>query len=366
MSTNYDKDVVQPIPQSLEQYFRTATNIGSLDYAISNNLYGINHRQIKSVLPTNKDIYGLTFITRPQLNLSSDNIRNNRLFYSLMSNRQLSLHRFIRNTLDPRLEYGLFPDSEGPIKCPLVDPEQVFIPILTNTLKSVSGWPDIVAPTFTSKQGVYREQYSQVDGPTVNYETFDLDLTFANMIGDPVIRIFYYWLHYMSSVFEGRMMPYLDFITENEIDYNTRIYRLVLDQSKRYVKKIAATGASFPISVPTGQFFDYTHEKPFNDQTKEFTVRMRCMGAIYNDDILVKSFNDAVGIFQPALRGSPVATGGFKGMREIPQELLLFFNNRGYPRIDPITMELKWYVTTDMMDSISSKTINEQTYNGGQ
>ena len=31
-------------------------------------------------------------------------------------------------------------------------------------------------------------------------------------------------------------------------------------------------------------------------------------------------------------------------MQKIPREFLSVFNNRGYPRIDPFTFELEWYV----------------------
>ena len=60
----------------------------------------------------------------------------------------------------------------------------------------------------------------------------------------------------MVYVFRGTHVT----LTENEYDYNTRLYRLVTDSSGKYVKKISATGASIPISVPTGKFFDYKRE----------------------------------------------------------------------------------------------------------
>ena len=68
------------VSQSLDDYFQS-TPIGSVDKAIGNNLFGINHRQIPGLVPSNKDIYGFTFFTRPQLNLQTDNIRNERRFY---------------------------------------------------------------------------------------------------------------------------------------------------------------------------------------------------------------------------------------------------------------------------------------------
>lgn len=89
------------VPYSLDDYFQT-TSIGSLDKAIGNNLYGINHRQTPGLVPSNKDTYGLTFFVRPQLNMQSDNIRNMRIFSPLLSSNPLTMQRFVRTTLDPR------------------------------------------------------------------------------------------------------------------------------------------------------------------------------------------------------------------------------------------------------------------------
>lgn len=326
------------VPQSLDDYFQT-TPIGSVDKAIGNNIYGFNHRQVPAMVPNNKDTYGFTFFTRPQLNLQNDNIQNERRFYPLLSSNDLSIQRFVRTALDPRLIHGyqFGNDSVPAISCQILDNSNAFIPILTNNLNSISGWPDITAPTFTSKSGLYNEAWSIVDGITRNYESFDIDASFRNTRGDPIMYLFYIWIHYQSLVFEGKLVPYVDYILENEIDYNTRIYRLVLDSQKNTVTKIAATGAAFPISVPTGSFFDYNNEKPFNDQNKDITIRFRCLGVDLMDDILIKEFNDTVSLFNTNMVSR-------SGMVRVNKNVASFFNHRGYPRIDPITYELEWWV----------------------
>lgn len=326
------------VQQSLDDYFQ-ATPIGSVDKAIGNNLYGFNHRQVPSMVPSNKDTYGFTFFTRPQLNLQSPNIRNERRFYPLLSQNPLSIQRFVRTILDPRLQHGYdFGNDKVPaINCPIVDNNNAFIPILTNNLNSISGWPDITAPSYTSKPGLYNEAWSIVDGLTRNYESFDIDASFRNTRGDPIMYLCYIWTHYQSLVFEGKLSPYVDFIIENEIDYNTRIYRLVLDSQKNTVTKIAATGAAFPISVPTGSFFDYNNEKPYNDQNKDITIRFRCLGVDLMDDILIHEFNETVNIFNPLMvkRDSMV---------KVTKDIANLFNHRGYPHINPDTYELEWWV----------------------
>lgn len=339
--------------------------IGSIEKAIGNNLYGFNHRQIPGAVPSNKDQYGYTFFTRPQLNLTAGNLRNFRQFYPLLTSNPVSIQRFIRCTLDPRIGIGGI-EGSSPLDCPVMDNEQAFIPILTNNLNSVSGWPDLTAPTFTSPEGVYREVYSQVDGVTRNFEAFDIDVNFRNTRGDPIVYMFYVWVHYSSLVFQGLLMPYIDYLTENMIDYMTRIYRLVMDETKTYVRKIAATGVAYPISVPIGSFLDFNNERPFNDQNKDISVRFRCLGAEYFDDILIKEFNTTSKLFNPAMHMVENATRIKNDITvagelvKVPQALLNFFNNRGYPWINPDNYELEWWIPLNVYNGrIGSLILNQ-------
>ena len=352
MSTTAQQSTV---PYSLDDYFQSMP-IGSVRRAIGNNLYGINHRQIPGMVTSNTDLYGLTFFTRPQLNLQSDNIRNVRQLYPLLTDVSTSIQRFVRATLDPRLINGyriVTPHKPGniysvaPISCPLVDNKMAFIPVLTNSLNAISGWPDIVAPVYDSKNGLYNQQFSQVDGSVKYLQAFDMSATFRNTRGDTILYLFYIWLWYQSLVFEGYLTPYPDFLVENELDYNTRIYRLVLDQTRTYVKKIAATGACFPISVPMGSFFDFDKEKPYNDQNKDFTIQFRCNGVTYQDDILIKEFNATSVIFNASMSDA----NRHLAMVKVEKSLLSYFNNRGYPYIDPNTYELQWFVEKSLFDA---------------
>lgn len=239
-------------------------------------------------------------------------------------------------------------DNTSYSPCPLVDDKMAFIPILTNTIKEMSGWPDYTIGTFTSKEGLMREQWSIVDSFMDIYSSFDIDCTFRNIKDEPLIIMFETWLRYMANVFEGMMSPYMDMIIENEIDYNTRIYRLVLDESKTFVKKIAACGAAFPVNVPNSRFFDFNDSAKYNDSAKDINIRFKAMGAIYNDDILVQEFNQTTAVFNAELRG--FIRNGDKlpnNYVEIPYNLIHLFNYRGYPLIDKNTLQLKWYINTD-------------------
>lgn len=333
MATNSTSNTNTITENLLDDIF-TKSYIGSLRYTIANSFYGINHAQIPNAVLANRERYGYTFFTRPQLNMTTDNLISQRLFYPLMTNDTNTIQNFVRTTLDPRVALQLSPT--------LCDPYSAFIPVMTNNLKAISGWDDYIAPTFTSQEGNYNESVSFVDGNILNFRTYDVDCTFRNTRGDPIIYMIYIWLLYQSFVFEGSMSPYADMIIENEIDYNTRIYRLVMDKSNKYVRKILATGASFPITLPLGNFFDFTSDSPTNSEIYDFTIRFRCMGITYQDDILIKEFNEVVEIFNPSMRPAHRSTD----MVKVPSHELVMFNNRGYPRINPATYELEWYVSS--------------------
>lgn len=343
------------LPYSLDDYFKT-TNLGSMDQVIGNNLYGINHRQIATPVPINKDMYGLTFFVKPQLNLRHDNLVNVRTLYTLLSENSQSIQRYTRAALDPRLSYVLNSGrKEGAtdnragidlpaIKSPLNDPLNPFIPVLTNSLQSISGWPDLALPTFKSEKGNYGDEWVMGDGTLLNFGVYDIDATFKNTKGSPIMYMFQIWEQYISLVHEGMLMPYMDMVVENEIDYNTRIYRIALDSTRRYVTNMSACGAAIPVSVPTGQVFDYSSEKPYNDQNKDISIRFSCSGVEYNDPILPYEFNKTVTQFNNAM------TDGNRdnAMTKIDPVFLVHFNNRGYPRINLSTYELEWWVQTDI------------------
>mgnify|MGYP001388152146 CR=1 FL=1 len=322
----------------------------STSRALTDTVYGINHRQTPLAIPMNKDHYGFTFFTRPQLNMQHDNLTAIRRFVRLLNNNPLSIERVIRCYLDPRLQVGLYHPNIEPIpaiECPLVDKEQVFIPLLTNTLLNISGWPDISSPIWTAKDGPYKESYSLVDGNITNYQSYNVTANFRNVKTDPITKLFSYWTEYQSAVFEGVMTPYGDMIFENEIDYNTRIYRITLDPSKQIVRNIACCGAAFPISDPIGAIFDYSSEKPYNDANAEISISFQCMGFWYNDDIIIESFNKAVRYFHSGMY--PDKKDSY--MKMIPYAMLPLFNNRGYPYIDPKSMQLQWYVTKQVYEA---------------
>lgn len=376
------------LDSNIDQLFENLP-IGSISRAIGNNLYGINFRQTPSFVPRAKEHYGFTFFTRPQPNLSRSNISNFRSFYSLLSRSTVSYRSYVRAMLDPRLSLNNNKVSS------FVNNENPFIPVLTNSLVSLSGFPDLTVPTYTSDTGLYGQEISFVDGTVNHYESYDVDATFANYKGNPLIYMFYIWVRYQSLVFEGILSPYMDLLVENEIDYNTRIYRIVLDSTKTYVMHIAATGASFPINVPTGNIFDYNIDTPLNTKNSEINIRFRCMGFLAFEDILKLEFNKTVAIFNPNMRkvlrhdldgkeseikrDDPTVVYRIKGSKyvKVPRILALasdssviensFYsiNYRTIPYINLATNELEWFVDETLFNREQQSIFKEMVESQG-
>jgi hypothetical protein len=131
-----------------------------------------------------------------------------------------------------------------------------------------------------------------------------------------------------------------------------------MDHTRTKVQKIAACGAGFPVANNLGANFNFTADKPYNEDINQISVSFQCVGAIYNDPILVDSFNRVAYIYDSTL--SEIKKND-KGVRKsathkklTPQEKLLF-NYFGYPQIDPETMELEWWVKNDDYATILNK-----------
>lgn len=323
---------------------RRSAGMATTSAANSSNLYGINHRKIPLATTRNTDHQGFTFFTRPDLRLSYDNLTQDRNMALLLNSEPESIWRWVRATLAPR------GDKEDQLST-FVDSRNPFIPILTNNLSSISGWPEVAVDPWTSDAGAYNEQTSQADGFADDYSASDITATFKNQVQDPINRLFYTWTRYSMLVHEGVMDPHIDNIVENIIDYNTRIYRITTDHSKQYVQHIAACGAAFPLNSNIASKFDFTEEKPYNDENDKISVRFRVIGKMYDDPILFKEFNDTVVMFNPNMTDDKRN----KHFKRIPQNMLKMYNCLGLPHINLDNGRLDWYVTNDEYAFIQSE-----------
>lgn len=335
--------------------------LGAIYTAATRAFRGINHFNTGAALPANYDLHGYTFFTRPRMKLSDKNCLLDRTLLYLTNEDPLTIPRIIRAYLDP-IGSGsptgfTVPDKSVPTtkySCPIVDPLFPFISILSNSLTSLTGWPDISVDTYTENQGIQKEQWSMYDGIAKYYGVFDLNASFVNMRGDPLGFLFHIWVTYGTiAKYDENLIPWIDSILDREKDYETRIYRLIMDPTKTYVQKIACTGASFPTASNTGASFDYDANKPVNQKQDTISMSFKCQGAMYYDPYTAIAFNITVVDFNPYM----FPTVRQQRYTKIPSFNRKHFKDEGYPWINLKTSELEWYVPNErykeVMEAVS-------------
>lgn len=310
--------------------------LNSYNKELGNVLVGFNHRNTPIVANTIQHGNSAIFFTRPHFNMMSSNLRNDRTMTNLITKKTETnnVQTYIRQTLDPSLE------ENEKIKCGLLNNNLGFIPLLSNTLKSISGWPDRMLPTYTSRAGARGEQYSIPDGIIeINGKT-ELTLTFDRIDGEINERLLETWMTMMSLQVDGICVPYTAFEVYTERNHDTRIYVLNMDATNRIVLGIGVANAGFPTNDNIGRKFDYN--KVMNQADNEFSIRMETNIIMYNDPILILEFNMVNSFFNNNVYN--MLHGQNHNLKKIPVEDLALYNYRGIPYIDVNTMELCWYI----------------------
>ena len=302
--------------------------------------YGINMTGSMTVPNPQRDQTGLVFFTRPRLNLSYDNTVNDRILGTLVNTDKRSVESIVRSYLDPVGHAGRPGRQQMDYwGSDIVDPKNPFITCMTNLCQTLSGWPDQITDTYKTKPGLYKEEHIQYDSFADNYSSYSLSGTFYNPVGKPISYMSRIWQRYGALVKIGDVDPYPEHLFENEMDYNTRIYRLTLDLTRTYITGIAACGAAIPTTNNAGTQFDYNAEDIATDGQFTTNITFECVGAMYNDPILMVEFNEVVTMFNPLMADNTRKTHYVKlSLRE-----RMFLNFKAYPRINIKNSELEWW-----------------------
>ena len=377
------KDMTPPVID-LDKLYNSTLNIREeLDYIARENgfgsmstinslvLRGFNYlRHGQQLVHTNRDNMGYAFFTRPILNLTYDNLSASRTLALLRNAGEKTIQRYVRATLDPwwqngmnnkRNHNGYAQDSQrtadmNDSQTPLVDPYNPFIPLLTNTVVNLSGWKDIAINDYTSPAGIHGEQTIMADGFYYVTGAWEMSSSFRNIEGDPISLLFQTWIQYIIECRqEYQMNPYPCFVEEREFDYNSRIYRFIMDHTKTYIQKYAATIA-FPMSVPYGNQFNMDTSKNFIDANGEISVTWKCVGADYNDPVLFYEFNKLVSLYCPDLtieyesydhvNNKLSVVGKDRWKKLLPHEKLKGIY-LAIPLINYVTGELEWWINDE-------------------
>ena len=325
-------------------------NLGFSQFAsaLTASMYGVDITGTGTPAQQMSDQYGLTFFTRPLLNLSYYNLKAYPDFTPMMQDNPKHIGSYVRAMLDPI----------GHHRCDLVDNNNPFIPILSNTLESFSGWPDPVVDTYTSPANKMRGEWSMIDSSNRVYRTYDLSATHRNLRGGALLYMFHVWQTYMSGVFSGELNPYPIMIRKNVIDYQSRAYRLVLDPSRVFVEDVIVCHAMFPLINPLGRRADFNRSEPMNKDLDLINQTWRAQGARYFNPISFAEFNKISEIFNPSFGDASLRKSNYR--RLWPDEWRVF-NYMAIPRINEKTSRLEWWVSNAQHQAIMGSSSSQYT-----
>lgn len=322
----------------------------TLSESMTNTFKGPNIISNTPMLKPNTNLPGYVFTVRPDLNFSTANLRIERKMSPLLTDKANSIMRAIRCILAPQCTMPMhqagFPNRSGRmpyLECPLVDKNYPFIAISDNNVKSLTGWPSGQLGIRSTPAGILKEVHLMADGPSTYKGEFSLNMSLNSMKGNPLMYLYYYWILYIGMVYTQSygLMPWPEYLSNGRMDYTTRIYRLIMDETKTYVTEAAMTGYAIPRSIDIGPYFDYQADnyRPYIERTTE--VEFACSGVEYLDEIIIKQFNRTVEIFQPLMGDKYRA----KRLIKVDKKYQKIMNNKVYPWINPISRELEWWCT---------------------
>lgn len=289
-----------------------SSGCGGFDNQIQTFCYGLD-RFNKNTLPMNAEHSGLTFITRPRLNLTTPNLRQERMLLSLDTDHHDTIPFMIRCLLDTVLA-GPYPDHTGTVtpelkarvlSSPLFNYYNPFMTPVCNALTSITGFPDPILETFSTEKGFHSEDQTFPIGYDYLNGTYELQLQFKDIQGGVVMALFYYWLYYMACVVKGSVLAHKEDIDKRRMNFTVSIYRFILDPSRRRIIRWAKATGCFPKSVPYGAVFNINEGEQWITAASKFAVPFVANKIEYNDYVNLYEFNRLARRYYPGIDRAP-------------------------------------------------------------
>lgn len=320
---------------------------GAISSTNFDSFFGINPMGGYQPMPRNQQTNAIVLMTRPELNLHSSNILGHPKLHYLLDEAD-SVGCYVRNLLCPVGIFGKYTvtnnkvitefDKHFPMS-PMCDQTNPFIPLFSNSLKSIVGWKDRAMDFFVSQEGVRKEVTIQPDAVPDDYTRNDLTLTLDNREGNPIEAILTAWCYYMAAISTGDMVMHPNNRWQRRMDSQTVPYVLITDSTKTFVQKIGTVGYGYIGGSMEGAGFNWQREMTYNEDDVDISVPLVCAGSIYNDPRAVSWFNRAVF----ALNGGTKASF-IRNRRKLIGEEREIYRWRAVPLIDPTTNELEWWI----------------------
>lgn len=291
----------------LDAAFKDA-NAPGYDTALINSFRGFRaYPNGPAMMPASDNLIGLMFLTRPEINLSDDNVRRSEGLVKLLGVGPSDYGSYIRGLLDRRWANGK--------TIPMLDNELPFISCLNEYLKTSTGFSDLSLSTNTSEPGLRQQVYQTINSKLDENGQFTISQTYYNPKPSIIQAIFQIWLTYISEVKSGdnQVYPYLDYLMCNRIDYDCRIYHLIMNKDSQYLESIFAGVQSIPTSFPAGSIanIDRTASTNRGEGQDDFSIQFSTVGMRFDELSLINSFNRhsfryASGLYEDAIKGAGI------------------------------------------------------------
>lgn len=284
-----------------------------------------------SLLTPNVEHSGITFFTRPKLPFTPGNIAQCPTLASFNTLDPMSRAFAIRCWLDThftgnnpgteRIETALVNRSyqEAISNCPYFDQSSAFLIPLGNACVAQSGWPDPFIQTFTTTGGYFCEDQTFPIGSDRLRKTYDIQFTFREGPGAPILALLYAWYEAMACLAEGTMIAYSEDIDAQRMCYTCSIYRFLLDPSKTHITHYAKATGCFPKAPPLGALFNQSKGEINIQAANEISIPFVCNKVEYDDPRILLDFNFVITKYCPSISSYPI-------LRPEP-----YNNFKGYP-----------------------------------
>lgn len=244
-------------------------------------------------IQTNSEMVGLTFFTRPRLNMTTSSLRQDPKLAMMDTLDPNSLMFSLRTNLDSVLLKSPYAAS-AVRKSPWINPDTPFNVPLSNMLLGMSGWPDFNVEYETTEAGYFSEDMTMVRGSDMGRRTYDIQCTFRDVQGGYLMAYIFYWLHAMALQMEGAIVAYPDDREANRLNYTCSIYRFVLDPHMGTIVKWAKATGCYPASLPLGDVFNFGPGDSQIHTSQQFTVPFVVNNVSYMDPRHLAAFNKLV------------------------------------------------------------------------
>ena len=272
-------------------YNRFQTALSRLDW---NNQTPLNGNILQS---------GLTFITRPKLNLSQTSIRGDDVLQMLDTPAVNSFPFAIRCYLDP--VFASLPAIQGSVQtCPFFNSDSPFILPLSNQITHINGFPNFELRNAQSADGFFAENQTTPLGSDFGNQSYPITATFQDIPGGFIAGLFYYWIRWIALMRKGVVMRYMDDIYQKRLSFTCSIYRLMLDPTKSYIPMWCKLTGCYPYMISLGDSFDISDRTQSVRAPNEYQIQFMANHVEYMRPSTLEDFNILMRRFHPGVLSS--------------------------------------------------------------